>query len=142
MLQIFQVSTIFMEATYHTLPNCLGILLFPPSFPSLPPSFPPSQGCVSIENLNLSHMKATDRGIHLLLHSPLTSLSTLNLSHTRITSSSLSALPRGLFYPSPFPSVLLFFPLSLLPSLPLSLLLSLLSLPPSLPPSLPLTSPH
>ena len=112
MLQIFQVSTIFIEAIYLShAPKFLRYLTVPSLL-----SLPPSQGCVLIENLNLSHVKASDRGINLLLHSPLTSLSTLNLSHTRITSSSLSALPRGLLYPSPFPSLLppSFPPLSLL----------------------------
>ena len=31
-------------------------------------------GCVSMESLNISHVKATDRGISLLLHTPLTHL--------------------------------------------------------------------
>ena len=50
---------------------------------------------VSMESLNLSHVKATDRGISLLLHTPLTHLTNLTLSHTRITSTTLTALPQG-----------------------------------------------
>ncbi|CAI8026924.1 hypothetical protein GBAR_LOCUS15422 [Geodia barretti] len=34
-----------------------------------------------MESLNLSHVKATDRGISLLLHTPLTHLTNLTLSH-------------------------------------------------------------
>ena len=48
-----------------------------------------------MESLNLSHVKATDRGIRLLLHAPLTHLTKLTLSHTRITSTTLTALPLG-----------------------------------------------
>ena len=98
-------------------------------------------GCKSMEVLQLSQVKVSDRGVQQLLHQPLEHLSQLDLSNTLITSRSLALLTKGLLTILSFislvlfsPSLFLLFSLSLPPPVSLSLSLSLpLSLPPPSP---------
>ena len=54
--------------------------------------------CKHLEVLKLSQVKISDRGVSLLLHHPLESLTELDLSHTPITSQCLQLLPQGMCY--------------------------------------------
>ena len=55
----------------------------------------PRSGCKSMEVLQLSQVKISDRGMQHLLYQPLEQLSELDLSNTLITSRTLALLPKG-----------------------------------------------
>ena len=57
--------------------------------------FVPRSGCKSLEVLQLSQVKVSDRGVQHLLHQPLEHLVQLDLSSTLISSRTLALLPNG-----------------------------------------------
>ena len=58
--------------------------------------FVPWSGCKSLEVLQLSQVKVSDRGVQHLLHQPLEHLLQLDLSNTLISSRTLALLPNGI----------------------------------------------